>query len=139
MKRYGLGAVNYYTGQTVVLFRRRKRRCEVAELFQTLLDKHPTGTIFVIWDNADTHCDDEVEVVLRAAAGRGCYRYLSTYSPWLSPVEIVWQHLRREVTRCNSSHRTVFCAMIILRPSILAMTVIETAHSSQLATRFLPM
>ena len=27
-KRYGLGAVNYHTGETVVLFRRRKRRCE---------------------------------------------------------------------------------------------------------------
>jgi hypothetical protein len=29
-KRYGLGAVNYHTGETVVLFRRRKRRSEVA-------------------------------------------------------------------------------------------------------------
>lgn len=44
-KRYGLGAVNYHTGETVVLFRRRKRRAEVAQLLQTLLDKHPTGTI----------------------------------------------------------------------------------------------
>jgi hypothetical protein len=30
-KRYGLGAVNYHTGETVVLFRRRTRRREVAE------------------------------------------------------------------------------------------------------------
>ena len=32
-KRYGLGAVDYHTGETVVLFRRRKRRLEVAELW----------------------------------------------------------------------------------------------------------
>ena len=33
-KRDGLGAVNDHTGETVVLFRRRKRRREVAELLQ---------------------------------------------------------------------------------------------------------
>jgi hypothetical protein len=36
-KRYGLGAVNYHTGETVVIFRQRKRREEVAELLQALL------------------------------------------------------------------------------------------------------
>jgi hypothetical protein len=46
-KRYGLGAVNYHTGETVVIFRRQKRRLEVAELLQALLDKHPTATIYV--------------------------------------------------------------------------------------------
>lgn len=56
-KRYGLGAVNYHTGETVVLFRRRKRRQEVAELLQTLVDKHPTGTILIAMDNASTHQD----------------------------------------------------------------------------------
>jgi hypothetical protein len=69
-KRYGLGAVNDQTGETVVLFRRRKRRREVAELLQALVDKHPTGTIDVAWDNADTHADEDVEAVVRAAAGR---------------------------------------------------------------------
>ena len=69
-KRDGLGAVNYHTGETVVLFRRRKRRQEVAELWQALVDTHPTGTIDVAWDNADTQADDDVEAVVRAAAGR---------------------------------------------------------------------
>ncbi len=44
-KRYGLGAVNYHTGETVVIFRRRKRRYEVAELLEARLDKHPSETI----------------------------------------------------------------------------------------------
>jgi hypothetical protein len=69
-KRYGLGAVNYSTGETVVRFRRRKRRREVVERLQARVDRHPTGTIYVAWDNADTHDDDEVEAVVRAAAGR---------------------------------------------------------------------
>ena len=100
-KRYGLGAVNYYTGETVVLFRRRKRRREVAELLEALVDKHPTGTIFVAWDNSNTHEDDEVEAVVRAAAGRLVLLYLPTYSPWLNPIEMLWRHFRREVTHCE--------------------------------------
>lgn len=100
-KHYGLGAVNYHTGETVVIIRRRKRRREVAELLQLLVDKHPTGTIYVAWDNANTHQDDEVEAVLRAAAGRLVLLYLPTYSPWLNPIEMLWRHFRREVTHCE--------------------------------------
>lgn len=100
-KYYGIGGVNYHTGETLVLFRRRKRRQEIAELLQALLDKHPTGTIYVAWDNADTHEDDEVEEVVRAAAGRLVLLYLPTYSPWLNPIEMLWRHFRREVTHCE--------------------------------------
>jgi transposase len=100
-KRYGLGAVNHHTGETVVLFRRRKRRREVAELLQALLTKHPTGTIYVAWDNADTHQDDEIEAVVRGAADRLVLLYLPTYSPWLNPIEMLWRHFRREVTHCE--------------------------------------
>jgi len=98
---YGLGAVNYHTGETVVLIRKRKRRLEVAELWQSLVDKHPTGTSDVAWDNASTHQDDEVEAVVRAAAGRLVLLYLPTYSPWLNPIEMLWRHFRREVTHCE--------------------------------------
>jgi hypothetical protein len=87
-KHYGIGAVNYHTGETVVLLRRHKRRQEIAELLQALIDKHPTGTIYVAWDNACTHEDDEVEMVVRAAAGRLVLLYLPTYSPWLNPIEM---------------------------------------------------
>jgi hypothetical protein len=68
-----------------VLFRRRKRRREIAELLSALLNKHVTGTIYVAWDNADTHEDDEVEVVVRAAAGRLVLLYLPTCSRLSQP------------------------------------------------------
>lgn len=100
-KRYGLGAVNYRTGETVVIFRRRKRRREVAELLDALLEKHPDEIIYVAWDNANTHEDDEVEAVVRAACGRLILLYLPTYAPWLNPIEMLWRHFRREVTHCE--------------------------------------
>ncbi len=68
-------------------------------MLEALLAKHPTGTVYVAWDNASTHEDDEVEAVVRAAAGRLVLLYLPTYSPWLNPIEMLWRHFRREVTR----------------------------------------
>lgn len=100
-RRYGLGAVNWRTGETVVLFRPRKRRREIAELLQALVDKHPHERIYVAWDNADTHEDQEVDAVVRASAGRLVLLYLPTYSPWLNPIEMLWRHFRREVTHCE--------------------------------------
>lgn len=100
-KRYGLGAVNYHTGEMVVLFRRRKRRREVAELLEALLDKHPNEIIYVAWDNSNTHEDNEVDAVVRAACGQLILLYLPTYAPWLNPIEMLWRQFRREVTHCE--------------------------------------
>jgi len=100
-RRYGIGAVNYHTGETVVRFERRKRRKGIAQLLEALVAQHPTGTICVAWDNADTHQDDEVEDVVRAAARRLVLLDLPPYSPWLNPIEMLWRHLRREVTHCE--------------------------------------
>jgi len=100
-KHYGIGAVNYHTGESVVLVRRRKRRKEIAELLEALLEKHPDQTVYVAWDNANTHQDDEVEAVLWAAAGRLVLLYLPTYSPWLNPIEMLWRYFRRQVTHCE--------------------------------------
>jgi transposase len=100
-KHYGIGAVNYHTGETVVLVKRRKRRKEIALLLEALIAKHRSKRIYVAWDNATTHEDDEVEAVVRGAAGRLVLLYLPTYSPWLNPIEMLWRHYRREVTHCE--------------------------------------
>jgi transposase len=98
---YGIGAVNYHTGETVVIVRRHKRRREIAELLQALVDKHSHETVFVAWDNASTHEDGEIEAVVRGAAGRLVLLYLPTYSPWLNPSEMLWRDFRRNVTHCE--------------------------------------
>ena len=99
-KRFGIGAVNYHTGETVVLIRKRKRRREIAQLLRVLLEKHPGQTVYVAWDNVNTHYDDDVDDVVRNAAGRLVLLYLPTYSPWLNPIEMLWRQFRCEVTHC---------------------------------------
>ena len=100
-RRYGIGGVDYHTGETVVIVRRHKRRREIAQFLELLLEKHPHETLYVTWDNANTHEDEEVEAVVRAAAGRLILLYLPTYSPWLNPIEMLWRHYRRDVTHCE--------------------------------------
>ncbi len=100
-RHYGIGAVNYHNGEIVVIVRKHKRRQDIAQLLTQLLLKHPTETIFVAWDNCNTHQDNEVEAVVRGAAGRLILLYLPTYSPWLNPIEMLWRHFRREVTHCE--------------------------------------
>jgi len=101
-KRYGIGALDYHSGQTVVLIRRRFLRLrQIAELLEALLEEHPRGTVYVAWENSNTHQDEEVEAVLRGAEGRLVVLYLPTYSPWLNPIEMLWRHFRREVTHCE--------------------------------------
>lgn len=100
-RHYGIGAVNYHSGQTVVLIQKRKKREQIALLLEELLAKHPDKIVYVAWDNADTHSGGKIEEVLRAAAGRLVLLYLPTYSPWLNPIEMLWRHFRREVTHCE--------------------------------------
>ena len=88
-RRYGIGAVNYHSGESVVLVRTRKRRKEIAELLEALIDKHPKETVYVAWDNASTHENNEIETVVRDVAGKLVLLNLTTYSPWLNPVEMV--------------------------------------------------
>lgn len=101
IRRYRRGAVNWQTGQTRVITRTRKRRWEVAELLEALLQLHKNERVYVAWDNASTHQDEEVEAVLRGAAGRLVLLTLPTYSPWLNPIEMLWRHFRCEVTHCE--------------------------------------
>lgn len=101
IRHYGLGAVNYHSGQTVVLLQKHKNRQQIALLLESLLEQHRSQTVYVAWDNAYTHSGGEVEQVVRGAAGRLVLLYLPTYSPWLNPIERLWRQFRREVTHCE--------------------------------------
>ncbi|WP_198157608.1 transposase [Methylobacterium nodulans] len=70
-------------------------------MLEALLARHRSETVYVAWDNASTHEDEEIEAVLRGAAGRLVLLDLPTYSPWLNPIEMLWRHFRCEVTHCE--------------------------------------
>jgi len=53
--------------------------------------------VYVVWDNASTHENEEVEALLRGAAGRLLLLCLPTHSQRLNPIEMLWHQFRREV------------------------------------------
>ena len=126
-RAYGIGAVNYHTGATVMITRDHKCKADVAVMLQQLLDRHPTGTIYLAWDNSPTHFGGEIEVVLKKAQGRLVLLYLPTYSPWLNPIEMLWRRMRYDVTHCE-----LFTALAELKAAFLnyfALTSKETVRS----------
>ena len=100
-RAYGIGAVNYHTGETVMLTREHKCKIDVADILRALLAQHETGTIYLTWDNATTHFGGEIDHILKEANGRLVLLYLPTYSPWLNPIEMLWRSMRYNVTHCE--------------------------------------
>jgi transposase len=100
-RAYGIGAVNYHTGETVMITRNHKRKPDIAAMLRALVAHHPTGTIYLALDNSPTHFDDDIDVVLKEAEGRLVLLYLPTYSPWLNPIEMLWRSMRYAVTHCE--------------------------------------
>lgn len=100
-RAYGIGAVNYHTGETVMITREHKCRVDVAIFLRALLAHHETGTIYLTWDNCNTHFDKEIDAILKEANGRLVLLYLPTYSPWLNPIEMLWRNMRYNVTHCE--------------------------------------
>ncbi len=100
-RAYGIGAVNYHTGETVMITRDHTCTVDIAVFLRALLERHPTGTIYLAWDNATTHVGGAVDAVLKEAKGRLVLLYLPTYSPWLNPIEMLWRTMRYNVTHCE--------------------------------------
>ena len=100
-RAYGIGAVNYHTGETVMLTRKHKRKPDMADMLRRLVAYHATGTILLVLDNSPTHVGDDIDAVVRDAHGRLVLLYVPTYSPWLNPIEMLWRSMRYAVTHCE--------------------------------------
>src|SRR5919199_6337786 len=97
-RAYGIGAVNDYTGETIMITRDHTCRVDVAVFLRALLAQHDPGTMYLTWDNCYTHFDKQIDAILKEANGRLVLLYLPTYSPWLNPIEMLWRAMRYNVT-----------------------------------------
>lgn len=118
-KRYGFGAVNYVSGQTVHRIEEHKNStgfCAFIEQFmQTVTqvpDYHGQKIILVI-DNFIIHHSRKTQEFLEKYADQLLLFMLPTYSPWLNLIERLWKHLRRKVT-----HNHLFARIAALVKSV---------------------
>ena len=84
-----------------MITRKNKRKGDIVAMVHALVDHHPTGRIYLTWDNAYTHFGGEIETIRKEAQGRLILLNLPTYSPWLNPIEMLWRCMRYGVTHCE--------------------------------------
>ncbi len=93
-KRGVFGGLNVRTGEWFYQLTDRKRGVEFIAFLTILLTAYPSGTIYVIVDNASIHTSLAVRAWVTTHP-RVALVYLPTYSGHrLNPVEKVWWHLK---------------------------------------------
>jgi transposase len=103
-KRYGFGAVNYVSGQTVHRIEEHKNSagfCAFIEQFMHAVTQAPDyhgQKIVLVVDNFIIHHSRKTQEFLEKYADQLLLFMLPTYSPWLNLIERLWKHLRRKVT-----------------------------------------
>ena len=103
-KRYGFGAVNYVSGQTVHRIEERKNSvgfCAFIEQFMQTVTQAPHyhgQKIVLVVDNFIIHRSRKTQDFLETYKDQLVLFMLPTYSPWLNLIERLWKHLRRKVT-----------------------------------------
>jgi len=111
-KRYGFGAVNYVSGQTLHRIEEHKNSagfCAFVEQFmQTVTQsaEYHGQKIVLVVDNFIIHHSHKTLKFLEKYADQLVLFALPTYSPWLNAIELLWKHLRRRVTH-NHLFRTI--------------------------------
>ncbi|MEO0683678.1 MAG: transposase [Cyanobacteria bacterium J06649_11] len=88
-KHYAIGAVNYHTGEMIVIFRKHKKRIQMAEFLRIVLAQFSDKQVILVWDTVHTHKGGEVLRIEQEYPQRLKLMYLPTYSPWLNPIEML--------------------------------------------------
>ncbi len=103
-KRYGFGAVNYVSGQTLHRIEEHKNSagfCAFIDQFMQTVTHSPEyhgQKIVLVIDNYIIHHSQKTRQFLEQYADQLELFALPTYSPWLNVIELLWKHLRRKVT-----------------------------------------
>lgn len=120
-KRYGFGAVNSVSGQTVHRIEERKNSdsfCAFIEQFMRSVTQAPEyrgQKIVLAVDNFIIHRSRKTQAFLEQYKDQLELFFLPTYSPWLNLIERLWKHLRRKVT-----HNHLFASMSDLVKAVCA-------------------
>jgi transposase len=91
------GALNAKTHEVVIREDDRINSISTINLLNQLLKKHPTGRIYLIWDNARYYYSKIVQNYLRYHP-RLIPKFLPPYSPNLNLIERLWRLFHQKVT-----------------------------------------
>src|SRR3989338_7495482 len=91
------GALNANTHEVIIREDLRINSTSTINLLDQLLEKHPTGRIYLIWDNSRYYYSRQVQHYLRGHP-RLIPKFLPPYSPNLNLIERLWRLFHQKVT-----------------------------------------
>jgi transposase len=104
-----LGAFDTQTGQVFGRVVPQRTAEELVEFMERLAARYPTGDVYIIWDNLNTHYDGPDQRWQKFNARHG-HRFHFVYTPihasWMNQVEVWFSILGRRVLRCGSFDST---------------------------------
>ena len=102
-RRYGtralLGAFNIRTGQVFAHVGPQRTASELAAFMAALARRYPSGPVYIIWDNLNTHCGPQWERFNRRHGRRFHFVYTPKHASWVNQIEIWFGILQRRVLR----------------------------------------
>lgn len=98
------GALNGKTHEIVLREDEKMNSISTINLLDQILDKHPQGRIYLIWDNARYYYSRQVQNYLRGHS-RLIPKFLPSYSPNLNLIERLWR-LFHQKTLYNHYYET---------------------------------
>ena len=97
-----IGAFNVATGQVFAQCRERRTAADLVAFMEAVAERHPTGIVYIVWDNLDIHRDGK-DGRWKAFNARHGNRFRFVYTPkhasWLNQIEIWFSILQRRVIR----------------------------------------
>lgn len=98
-------AFNPHTGELVGECSERRGAADLMRFMERVAERHPTGTVTVIWDNLNIHHGPRWDEFNERHGGRFRFLYTPLHASWVNQVEIWFSILARRVLK-HSSFRT---------------------------------
>lgn len=100
-KRHGtltlIAAFDVQRGTVFGQCRERRTAVDLNEFMHALARRYPTGEVWIVWDNLNTHCGAAWEQFSAEHGGRFHFAYTPKHASWVNQVEIWFGILQRRV------------------------------------------
>ena len=99
-----IAAFDVQTGRVFGQCRAQRKAVDLHAFMQALALQYPTGEVYVVWDNLNTHKGEQWEAFSRQHGERFHFVYTPLHASWVNQVEIWFGILQRRVLRYGEFH-----------------------------------
>jgi transposase len=94
-----IAAFDVRTGQVFGHCRDRRTADDLDAFMEALAKQYPSGDVYLVWDNLNTHCGDKWLEFSRRHGGRFHFVYTPKHASWVNQIEIWFGILHRRLLK----------------------------------------